>query len=97
MRRAGPAGMRASCRTGPRGRARPRALVTDGAGPPPRCAAPGRRSPAEQVLNASYGTDIALDCLDPARNATVRVTPHRAFALDEAELTSTPTRWTFDG
>jgi len=47
-------------------------------------------------LNDKYGTDYAVDFLDPAVNATVRLTPRTAFALLQSDFTGSPTRWTFD-
>jgi PPOX class probable F420-dependent enzyme len=47
------------------------------------------------LLNAKYATAYGLDFLDPALNATVRVLPRTAFALLQADLTGSPTRWTF--
>ena len=32
----------------------------------------------------------------PTRNATVRVRPRRAFGLDSADFTGSPTRWVFE-
>ncbi len=48
------------------------------------------------LLNAKYDSDIGLDFLDPAVNATVRVVPRTAFALLHADFSGSPTRWTFD-
>jgi PPOX class probable F420-dependent enzyme len=45
--------------------------------------------------NAKYGVDYGIDFLDPAVNATVRVTPVWAFALNERDFTGSPTRWRF--
>ncbi|HVK25976.1 MAG TPA: pyridoxamine 5'-phosphate oxidase family protein [Actinokineospora sp.] len=47
-------------------------------------------------LNAKYDTDYAADFIDPDRNATVRVTPARAFGLRTEDFAGSPTRWTFD-
>ncbi|WP_436495906.1 TIGR03618 family F420-dependent PPOX class oxidoreductase [Actinokineospora sp. HUAS TT18] len=46
-------------------------------------------------LNAKYDTDYAEDFVDPARNATIRVRPVRAFGLVAEDFTGSPTRWTF--
>jgi PPOX class probable F420-dependent enzyme len=46
--------------------------------------------------NAKYQVDYRIDFLDPAVNATVRVAPEWAFALDEEDFTGSPTRWHFD-
>lgn len=49
-----------------------------------------------ELLNAKYSTDYAVDFLDPAVNATIRVRPTWAFGLAEADFTGSPTRWRFD-
>jgi PPOX class probable F420-dependent enzyme len=46
--------------------------------------------------NAKYQVDYRIEFLDPAVNATVRVAPVWAFALDEENFTGSPTRWHFD-
>jgi PPOX class probable F420-dependent enzyme len=46
--------------------------------------------------NAKYQVDYRIEFLDPAVNATVRVAPSWAFALDEEKFTGSPTRWQFD-
>jgi PPOX class probable F420-dependent enzyme len=43
--------------------------------------------------NSKYAVDYGIEFLDPAVNATVRVTPTWAFALDEEDFTGSPTRW----
>jgi PPOX class probable F420-dependent enzyme len=48
------------------------------------------------ATNAKYAVDYRIDFLDPAVNATVRVAPDWAFALDEEHFTGSPTRWRFD-
>jgi PPOX class probable F420-dependent enzyme len=48
------------------------------------------------VLNAKYATAYAIDFLDPAVNATIRVRPQWAFGLLQADFTGSPTRWRFD-
>ncbi|MBO0688055.1 MAG: pyridoxamine 5'-phosphate oxidase family protein [Candidatus Dormibacteraeota bacterium] len=58
------------------------------------------RSALERMLdleNAKYGTSYGLEMLDPAVNATFRVRPRWAFALQGDDFTGTPTRWVFDG
>jgi PPOX class probable F420-dependent enzyme len=45
--------------------------------------------------NAKYKVDYGIDFLDPAVNASVRVAPDWAFALDEQTFTTSPTRWRF--
>lgn len=46
--------------------------------------------------NAKYQVEYGIDFLDPAINATFRVAPVWAFALDEEHFTRSPTRWRFD-
>jgi PPOX class probable F420-dependent enzyme len=46
--------------------------------------------------NTKYDVDYRIEFLDPAVNATVRVAPSWAFALDEENFTGSPTRWQFD-
>jgi hypothetical protein len=48
-------------------------------------------------LNAKYRTAYALDFLDPAINATVRIVPRIVFALLQEDFCGSPTRWTFEG
>jgi len=47
------------------------------------------------LMNMKYATDYAVEFLDPAVNATVRVRPTWAFGLTEADFTGSPTRWAF--
>jgi hypothetical protein len=49
------------------------------------------------LMNAKYETDYAVEFLDPAVNATVRVRPTRTFGLTEGDFTGSPTRWAFSG
>ena len=48
-----------------------------------------------QLVNAKYGTDYAMAFMDPAKNATIRVSPQWAFGVDAEDFTGSPTRWTF--
>jgi PPOX class probable F420-dependent enzyme len=48
------------------------------------------------AINAKYQVDYHIDFLDPSVNATVRVAPDWAFALDEEQFSGSPTRWRFD-
>jgi len=48
-----------------------------------------------ELLNIKYAVDYQPDFLDPAVNATVRVAPHTAFAILQADFAGSPTRWTF--
>lgn len=49
-----------------------------------------------ELLNAKYRTAYAMDFLDPAVNATVRITPRIVFALLQEDFCGSPTRWTFE-
>lgn len=49
-----------------------------------------------EAINAKYGTQLTVDFLDPAVNATVRVRPVWAFGLLHDDFTGSPTRWRFD-
>jgi len=44
--------------------------------------------------NAKYGTDYAIDMLDPADNTCFLVRPTWVFGLDTDDFTGSPTRWT---
>ncbi|HZT64608.1 MAG TPA: pyridoxamine 5'-phosphate oxidase family protein [Acidimicrobiales bacterium] len=44
-------------------------------------------------VNTKYRTDYSVDFF--VDNACFRLTPSWVFALDEADFTGTPTRWTF--
>jgi PPOX class probable F420-dependent enzyme len=46
--------------------------------------------------NEKYGTDYDVDFLDPAVNATFRVSPSWVFSLTEDDFEGSPTRWSFD-
>jgi PPOX class probable F420-dependent enzyme len=47
------------------------------------------------LMNAKYGTEMRVDFLDPARNATIRVRPQRVFGLRSGDFTGSPTKWAF--
>ena len=47
------------------------------------------------LMNAKYRTDYRVDFLDPAKNATIGVRPHRVFSMRAGDFTGSPTRWTF--
>jgi hypothetical protein len=47
------------------------------------------------LMNAKYQTDMGVDFLDPAENATVGVRPRWVFSLRAGDFTGSPTRWTF--
>ena len=48
-----------------------------------------------ELFNAKYGTDYAMDFVDPTKNATIRVRPVWAFGVDADDFIGSPTRWTF--
>jgi hypothetical protein len=48
------------------------------------------------LMNAKYRTDFGVDFLDPAKNATIGVRPHRVFSMRAGDFTGSPTRWVFD-
>jgi nitroimidazol reductase NimA-like FMN-containing flavoprotein (pyridoxamine 5'-phosphate oxidase superfamily) len=45
--------------------------------------------------NAKYGTAYGEDMVDPASNSVFALAPEWVFALDSADFTGTPTRFTF--
>jgi nitroimidazol reductase NimA-like FMN-containing flavoprotein (pyridoxamine 5'-phosphate oxidase superfamily) len=45
--------------------------------------------------NAKYGTDYGMDMVDPASNSVYSLRPEWVFALDSADFTGSPTRFTF--
>ncbi len=47
------------------------------------------------LVNAKYDTSYDIGMLDPSTKATVHVRPASVFALDEADFSGSPTRWTF--
>ena len=48
------------------------------------------------LMNAKYRTDLGVDFLDPAKNATIGVRPQRVFSMLHSDFTGSPTRWVFD-
>lgn len=46
-------------------------------------------------INTKYGTNYALDYLDPQVKSCVKVKPRSVFALEQDNLTGTPTHWDF--
>jgi len=50
-----------------------------------------------ELMNEKYKSGMSMDFLDPTVNATFRTRPGCAFALNEKEFTSTPTRWDLSG
>jgi nitroimidazol reductase NimA-like FMN-containing flavoprotein (pyridoxamine 5'-phosphate oxidase superfamily) len=51
------------------------------------------------TMNTKYGTSYGQDLVDPARNATARITPRWVFGLKEGDFGGSPTKWTwhYDG
>lgn len=47
--------------------------------------------------NAKYGTDYGPEMVDPASNSVFALRPEWVFALDSADFTGSPTRFTFRG
>jgi PPOX class probable F420-dependent enzyme len=45
--------------------------------------------------NAKYGTDYGMDTVDPASNSVYSLRPEWVFAVDCADFTGSPTRFTF--
>ncbi len=45
--------------------------------------------------NAKYGTSYGWEIVDPAANSVFALCPEWIFALDSADFTSSPTRFTF--
>jgi len=45
--------------------------------------------------NAKYGTSYGWEMVDPASNSVFALRPELAFALDTADFTGSPTRFTF--
>ena len=60
-----------------------------------RMTEPGALRSLLDAENAKYGTDYGLEMLDPAANTCWAVSPRTVFALDSADFTGSPTRWTF--
>ena len=48
------------------------------------------------LMNAKYHSGVDLDFLDPVKNATIGVRPHRVFSMLHSDFTGSPTRWVFD-
>jgi nitroimidazol reductase NimA-like FMN-containing flavoprotein (pyridoxamine 5'-phosphate oxidase superfamily) len=48
------------------------------------------------LMNAKYHSDVDLDFLNPATNATIGVRPQRVFSMLHSDFTGSPTRWVFD-
>ena len=48
------------------------------------------------LMNAKYRTELTVDVLDPAQNATIGVRPRRVFSMLHGDFTGSPTRWVFD-
>lgn len=50
-----------------------------------------------ELINVKYATSYAVEFLDPAVNATVRVRPRQAYGLVQEDFSGSPTRWRFSG
>ena len=48
------------------------------------------------LMNAKYHSDITLDFLNPEKNATIGVRPHRVYSMLHSDFTGSVTRWSFD-
>ncbi|HEV7804571.1 MAG TPA: pyridoxamine 5'-phosphate oxidase family protein [Solirubrobacteraceae bacterium] len=48
------------------------------------------------LLGDKYDVELGPEFHDPDRNATISVTPRRAFGLADEDLVASATRWTFD-
>jgi PPOX class probable F420-dependent enzyme len=48
------------------------------------------------LMNAKYHSDITMAFLDPERNATIAVRPHRVFSMLHSDFIGSVTRWSFD-
>ena len=48
------------------------------------------------LMNAKYRTELTVNFLDPAQNATIGVWPRRVFSMLHGDFTGSPTRWVFD-
>ena len=52
---------------------------------------------ALDLMNEKYDSGIEISFLDPARNATIAVRPHKVIGMRHGDFTGSPTRWTFRG
>jgi PPOX class probable F420-dependent enzyme len=50
-----------------------------------------------ELMNEKYATDIGIEFLDPAVNATIRIIPRTVIGMRHGDFTGSPTRWTFGG
>lgn len=58
---------------------------------------PGALAAMLDAENAKYRTSYGTDMVDPASNSVFALAPQWAFALDSADFTGSPTRYTFGG
>jgi general stress protein 26 len=50
---------------------------------------------ALDLMNEKYDSGIEISFLDPARNSTIAVRPHKVIGMRHGDFTGSPTRWTF--
>jgi PPOX class probable F420-dependent enzyme len=56
---------------------------------------PDRIAAFVAAVNAKYASDVTVEFLDPAVNASFAVRPVQVFAISEADFGGSPTRWRF--
>ena len=47
------------------------------------------------AVNAKYDSDVTVEFMDPAVNASFAVRPVQVFAISEEDFGGSPTRWRF--
>lgn len=47
------------------------------------------------AMNAKYATSYGPELIDPAKNATLEITPRWVFGLTENDFGGSPTKWTW--
>jgi hypothetical protein len=47
------------------------------------------------AVNAKYSSDVSIEFMDPAVNASFAVHPVQVFAISGADFSGSPTRWRF--
>jgi hypothetical protein len=52
---------------------------------------------ALDLMNEKYDAGIEISFLDPARNSTIGVRPHKVIGMRHGDFTGSPTRWIFRG
>ena len=50
----------------------------------------------DHARHAPLGDVITLDFLNPEKNATIGVRPHRVYSMLHSDFTGSVTRWSFD-